>query len=100
MSLKARFRIAIVVLITLVVVAMAALYLYDFTQMAFDSATKRAELVAKEVKGYLIERVNQQMDARDIHAASPEESKKEFTGIVKSDPNIQDMLNRTFASDN
>ena len=42
MSLKARLRIAIVALVTLVVVAMSMLYLYDFTNFSFRSAFDRA----------------------------------------------------------
>ncbi len=51
MSLKARLRIAIVALVTLVVIAMSALYLYDFTQGAFSDASERAGLIAEQVKG-------------------------------------------------
>ncbi len=60
MSLKARLRIAIVALVTLVVIGMSALYLYDFTRMMFRAASERAGLVADEVKGNLVDRLDRE----------------------------------------
>ena len=50
MSLKTRLRIAILALVTVVVIGMSTLYLYDFTHMTFRAASERAGLVADEVK--------------------------------------------------
>ena len=100
MSIKARLRIAIVALVTVVVVVMSALYLYDFTRMSFQEASGRAALMADEVKGNLLDRLERQMAARGLHPTSTEEWKRTWTEIVRSDPNIAGMLKRTLATDN
>ena len=46
MSLRARLRLSIVALVAIVVVAISLLYLYDFTEMAFKSATARGYHIA------------------------------------------------------
>jgi signal transduction histidine kinase len=94
MSLKARLRIAIVALVTLVVIAMSALYLYDFTRISFNDASQRADLIADEVQGNLLDRLAQT-------AAQPtlEETKNNWTRIIRTDPNINKMLKRALANE-
>ena len=75
MSLKARLRIAIVALVTLVVIGMSVLYLYDFTRMTFRAASERAGLVADEIKGNLVDRLDRETAARGIHPGSLQEWK-------------------------
>jgi len=99
MSLKARLRIAIVALVTLVVIGMSVLYLYDFTRMTFRAASERAGLVADEVKGNLVDRLDRATAARGIRPGSPQEWKANWTRIVSTDPSIAEMLKRTLAND-
>ena len=66
MSLKARLRIAIVALVALVVIAMSALYLYDFTTMTFTGASERADFIAKDVKGNLVDHLQRETAARGL----------------------------------
>ena len=99
MSLKARLRIAIVALVTLVVIGMSVLYLYDFTRMTFRAASERAGLVADEVKGNLVDRLDRETAARGIHPGSLQEWKANWTRIVSTDPSIAEMLKRTLAND-
>jgi len=98
MSLKARLRIAIVALVTLVVIGMSALYLYDFTRMTFRAASDRAGLVADEVKGNLVDRLDRETAARGIHPASLPEWKTNWARIISTDLSIAEMLKRTLAS--
>src|ERR1700693_3163475 len=98
MSLKARLRVAIVALVTLVVIGMSALYLYDFTRMTFHAASDRAGLVADEVKGNLVDRLDRETAARGIHPGSLQEWKANWSRIVSTDPSIAEMLKRTLAS--
>jgi PAS domain S-box-containing protein len=97
MSLKTRLRIAVVALVTLVVLAMSALYLYDFTQMVFKNASERADLVAKQVSGNLPGLLNTEVAARGLHPASPEEWNAAWTDAIRTDPAIRTMLQRTLA---
>jgi len=96
MSLKARLRIAIVALVTLVVIGMSVLYLYDFTRMTFVAASKRADLVADDVKGNLVDRLEREIAAR---GSSLEEWKGNWTRIVGTDPGIAEMLKRSLGND-
>ncbi|HWY48475.1 MAG TPA: ATP-binding protein [Bryobacteraceae bacterium] len=98
MSLKARLRIAIVALVTLVVIGMSALYLYDFTRMTFRAASERAGLVADEVKGNLVDRLDRETTARGLHPGSLPEWKITWARIISTDPSIAEMLKRTLAS--
>jgi PAS domain S-box-containing protein len=98
MSLKARLRIAIVALVTLVVIGMSVLYLYDFTHMTFRAASERAGLVADEVKGNLVDRLDHETAGRGIHPGSLQEWKANWTQIIGTDPSIAEMLKRTLAS--
>lgn len=95
MSLRARLRIAIVALVTLVVIGMSLLYLYDFTSITFKSAAERGDLVAKAVKGNLVDHLNRETTARGLHPASLEEWKTAWIEIVRTDPGITAMLTRT-----
>jgi len=98
MSLKARLRIAIVALVTLVVIGMSALYLYDFTRMTFRAASERAGLVADEVKGNLVDRLDRETTVRGLHPGSLPEWKITWARIISTDPSIAEMLKRTLAS--
>src|SRR6516164_4564026 len=100
MSLKARLRIAIVALVTLVVIGMSTLYLYDFTHMTFAAASDRAGLVADEVKGNLVDLLlDRETAARGLQPRSVEEWKEHWAQITSRDPNITEMLKRTQAND-
>lgn len=96
MSLKARLRIAIVALVALVVIAMSALYLYAFTTSTFTGAAERADFIAKEVKGNLVDHLQRETAARGLHPASLDESKQAWTEIIRADPNVAAMLKRTW----
>ncbi|HYL75988.1 MAG TPA: ATP-binding protein [Bryobacteraceae bacterium] len=97
MSLKARLRIAVLVLVTVVVLAMSALYLYDFAQMVFKNASERAEVIAKQVTGNLPSLLNNEITARRVRPESPQEWKAAWTDIIRTDPAIRSMLQRTLA---
>src|SRR5665213_1158284 len=98
MSLKTRLRISIVALVTVVVVALSALYLDDFTTLAFEAAEARAELVANQVAGYIRERIDQKAAERQAPPTTLAELKPLWTEIVRTDPLIPAMLQRTLAN--
>src|SRR5579871_309173 len=96
MTLKARLRIAIIVLVTMVVIGMSALYLYDFARLSFRSAFDRANVVADEVNGNLISRLNVRGDG--LGFASIDEMDKAWVETVRTDPAITTMLERMLAN--
>ncbi len=98
MSLRTRLRVSIVALVAIVVVALSALYLYGFTGLAFEAASSRADLIANQIKGYILEMIDKQMLTRGGNPTSIEESKRIWTGIVTTDPYIRGLLRRAAAN--
>lgn len=98
MSLRTRLRVSILSLVAIVVVAMSTLYLYGFTGLAFDAAAARADLIANQVKGYILEMIDKQVLSRGRNPGTIEESKRIWTEIVKTDPYIRGLLQRTAAN--
>jgi signal transduction histidine kinase len=98
MSLRTRLRLAIVALVTVVVVAMAGLYLHGFTGLAFQAAASRADLIANQIKGYILEVIDKQVLARGSNPSTIEQSKRIWTEIIKTDPYIRGLLQRTAAN--
>jgi signal transduction histidine kinase len=97
MSLKARLRGAIIALVTAVVVVMSLLYLSDFTKVSFNAASDHADLIADQFKIYLENHLKVQTAAFGIHPASVYEWEDTWTGIIRQDPDVTDMLNATLA---
>jgi hypothetical protein len=97
MSLKSRLRRPIVALVALVVVVMSLLYLSDFTRVSFAGASDRADLVAEYFRLYLQNHLNLAMARRGLQPTSPADWESDWAGIIRSDPDISDMLNRTLA---
>lgn len=97
MSLKARLRIAIVALVTVVVIAMSLLYLYDFTNLSFRSAFDRADVVADEVNGNLTARLSA-VPPDTPTPASIEQLKQHWTALIRTDPDVARMLVRMLAN--
>ena len=93
MSLKVRLRIAIVALVTLVVVGLSVLYLITFTNTSLTSASERGTLVARQVRGDLKDELSSK--TRGLRLATPEEWKSALTEIVRTDPDITKMLQRS-----
>lgn len=100
MSLKARLRIAIVALVTLVVIAMSALYLYDFTNLSFRSAIDRGEAVTNEVYSGLTARLSALPADANVPAGAPIEAlQQRFANAIRTDPAVSLMLIRMLADD-
>src|SRR5271166_1750533 len=100
MSLKARLRIAIVALATLVVIAMSTLYLYDFTNLSFRSAFGRGEADADEVYSNLKAHLNAlPADGATPPPASMDEVRERLATAIRTDPAVSQILIRTLADD-
>lgn len=98
MSLRTRLRIAIVTLAALIVIALSVLYLLDFTHAAFKNTSDRAQLIANDVKGYVLDRFDQVLRQQPAQPTSLDEYKKAWSDIVRTDPAIAVMLQRTRAA--
>jgi hypothetical protein len=97
MSLKSRLRRPIVALVALVVVVMSLLYLSDFTQISFEGASDRADLVAEQFKLYLENHLNLEMGRRGFQPASAADWENAWTAMIRDSPDVAEMLNRTLA---
>ncbi|MBV8818471.1 MAG: hypothetical protein JO022_08960, partial [Acidobacteriaceae bacterium] len=98
MSLRTRIRLSIVALVTLVVVGLAALYVYDLTLLAFDDASSRANLVSTQVKDFLLEQLREQTAARKANPVTLADYKALWTDIVRNDQSLPIMLERAVAN--
>src|ERR1700688_2575499 len=98
MSLKARVRLSIVAVVTVVGIARSVSYLYSFSQLAFESAAARAALVADQGEDYVLERIARETVARALHPRNIEESEQAWAEILRSDPRIAGMLKRTLGN--
>jgi PAS domain S-box-containing protein len=97
MSLKARLRGAIVTLVTAVVVVMSLLYLADFTKASFSAASDRADLIADQFHIYLENRLKVETARLGIQPSSSVEWEDTWTGIIRQDPDITELLMSTLA---
>ena len=92
MSLRTRLRIAIVALAAIVVVGLTALYLWDFTRLAFDGAQLRAQIIGKDVRDYVSERVGETVRERGLRPATSDEFRDIASGVIRDDPRIAKKL--------
>src|SRR5579862_2239136 len=97
MSLKARLRRPIIALVALVVIMMSLLYLSDFTRVSFQGASDRADLAAEQFKLYLENHLNLELARHGLRPTSVAAWEDAWTAIIRNDPDITEMLNRTFA---
>ncbi len=98
MSLRTRLRISIVALAAVIVTGLSALYVYEYTALAFETASTRADLIAKQVNDYVLDRISVQNASLPIKPRDLAEYKSVWTQIVRTDPLIQRMLERSFAN--
>src|ERR1700686_791811 len=98
MSLKSRLRRPIVALVALVGVVMSLLYLSDFTRVSFQGAAQRADLVADQLKLYLKNHLNFEMARHGVQPTSVAAWEDGWTAVIRNDPDIIEMLNRTLAN--
>ncbi len=92
MSLKTRIRLSVAVLISLVVVAVSVMFLYDFTHAAIDSAADEAHRVANEAGASIAERVDQLL--KQDEQLPPESLRQRVPRILSTDPQIKSILER------
>jgi signal transduction histidine kinase len=97
MSLKARLRISIVVLVVGVVVALSVLNLRSVATAKFGDLAERATTTAQQVQTMLVQRLAQQTAASPA-AATLAETKALWTAIVENDPALERLLEDTLAS--
>ena len=97
MSLKSRLRISIVALVVGVVLALAALNLYSVATAKFSDLTERATATAQQVQTMLVTRLAQQTTGLPA-PATLEETKAQWTAIVREDGQFAQLLQDTLAS--
>jgi signal transduction histidine kinase len=96
MSLRVRLILLTVALVTLVAVALSALYLNSLVNTLSASALERSELAGQQVNAFVIDHINQ----HSVEYEPPkglDETKEMWSKIVQNDPDITNMLERTMA---
>jgi PAS domain S-box-containing protein len=77
---------------------MSLLYLSDFTRVSFQGASQRADLVADQFKLYLENHLNFEMARHGVQPTSVAAWEDGWTAVIRNDPDISEMLNRTLAN--
>ena len=72
--------------------------MYDFTRVTFRSAFDRADVVADEVNGYLIEHLNVATETSGTPPTSVDQLKESWTETIRTDRSIRSRLERTLAN--
>ncbi|MGH9667035.1 MAG: hypothetical protein ACRD9L_21630, partial [Bryobacteraceae bacterium] len=98
--MKTRLRIAIVVLMSAVVIALSALYLHAFLEAAFSNAYERANLIGGEVKVSLLQELADGQARTSPPPANLAEEIQLWTTTVEEDPGITTMLRRALENSN
>ena len=93
MSLKARFRIAIVALATLIVVAMSALYVRGFLQASFQNTDQTVDSLAHGIEGT----VRYRLTNLERRPGNIQEAKTIWLDTVEHDEGIHSALVRATA---
>src|SRR2546430_1938176 len=90
MSLKARFRIAIVALAAVIVVAMSGLYIRGFLRASFERTDQTVTSIAHSIQSAVQYRLN----ALERRPATIEEAKILWLDAVEHDDSIHNTLAR------
>jgi signal transduction histidine kinase len=98
MSLKARFRIAIVALTVTIVIGMSALSVHGFIQDSFDRTAEVAEAIASGVQSSTLETLKIRASDLATPPANLEDAKIFWLQTVEHDPAIKDVLVRALGS--
>ena len=97
MSLKTRLSLLIVVLVTLIVIALSALYLHSVASSRFGDLQERATTAALQVQSLLIQRISERT-ASQPPPADFEGTKSLWSRIVREDAELAGLLKDTMAS--
>ncbi len=98
MSLKARLRISIVTLVTLLVLAQCVVSLRIAAEANFRDALDRAQGIASQVRHLVLQRVNEQAAVTLPPPATIEASKVLWQRLVERDPALPSLLEKTMAT--
>jgi signal transduction histidine kinase len=97
MSLRVRLILLIVALVGFVAVALSALHLNSLVNSLAAAAIERSQLASQQVSSFLIDHINQQSE--DYGAPTTlDETKSLWYGIISSDREISNMLERSMAN--
>ena len=95
MSLRTRLRVAIVLLMSAVVIALSAMYLKAFLEAAFGNAFERGSLIGGQVKSALLQELTDREAKVVPRPTDLTEEIRLWSQIVEEEPAVLTMLRRT-----
>src|SRR6476659_10056995 len=95
MSLKARLRLAVALLMSAVVVALSGLYMRRSLDAGLARANDVAEPVASQLSATLVDELQQKAAGANPLPATPEQAKRFWQRTVRHDPEIAGLLERS-----
>ncbi len=94
MSLKARLRLAVALLMSAMVVVLSGLYLTGFLRTAFTRTHEVAESLGNGLQAAVLDELGRRTVEANPRPATPEEAREFWLNIVENDAAIQDTLAR------
>jgi signal transduction histidine kinase len=86
LSIRARLRISILLLVTSVVLSLSGLQLFSLVREAFDDVDERSSTLTDQVTGYVVESLKWAQDTRGG-----------WTDVVRNDEHLARLLQRSLA---
>lgn len=94
LSINARVRVSILVLVVTIVTALSVLHLYGVIGETLDDVGERAFVVGEQIKTYVVETVNRRAGVLPT-PATIEESKAQWSRMIGEDPVLPRILQKS-----
>ncbi|MBS1873891.1 MAG: PAS domain-containing protein [Acidobacteria bacterium] len=94
MSLKARLRLAVALLMSAMVAVLSGLYMRGYLEATFRRAHDTANSLADQLQASILERLQRQAAESNPRPSTPEQAKQFWRGLASNDPSITSTLER------
>src|SRR5262245_61957942 len=98
MSLRARLRIAVAVLMSAVVIITSVLYIRGFLSAAFSRTHEIAISISNQIQSAVIAEVESRTDAEANPPTTIADAKRFWVNVIQTDPEVTETLKRALTS--
>ncbi len=98
MSLKTRVRVSIITPVIVAVIILLTLNIREYVDTKFQDLLERANGVARQVNGFLLDNLPKEVRLRKFRTRNPEEVKQAYYEIVRGDPAITSLLHNAMVT--
>ena len=97
MSLKARLRIAVALLMSVTAAILCGVYIQSYLQSALDQTEQVVNSVGNQLRSAIVEELQRRADHENPPPATPTEAKRFWIATAETDPEIASALKRARA---